>query len=77
MERLREKGDLAGTRLDDDIAVLADGSSLLRVSFGGTSVGLGLEVMLFVRHDSCLFSLSLSLKFKTLSWKMTTMHVPR
>ena len=42
---------LAGTVLDDDVAVLADGAGLLRVRLGGAGVGLGLEVVLLgVRH---------------------------
>jgi len=38
--------NLAGTVLDDDVAVLADGAGLLRVRLGGAGVGLGLEVVL-------------------------------
>jgi len=42
---------LAGTALDDDVPVLADGASLLRIGLGGAGVGLGLEVVLLgVRH---------------------------
>lgn len=41
---------LAGTSLDDDVAVLADGAGLLRVGLGGAGVGLGLELVLLVRH---------------------------
>lgn len=41
---------LAGTSLDDDVPVLADGAGLLRVGLGGAGVGLGLELVLLVRH---------------------------
>ena len=43
---------LAGTAFDDYVTVLTDGTGLLRVGFGGSGVGLGLEVVLFVRHGS-------------------------
>lgn len=42
--------NLAGTALDDNVAILADGSGLLREGLGGSGVGLGLKMMLFVRH---------------------------
>lgn len=52
---MERKRDLAGTSLYDDVAVLADGASLLRVGFGGTGVSLGLEVVLFIRHAFSFF----------------------
>lgn len=42
--------NLAGAVLDVDVAVFADGTGLLRVGFGGSGVGLGLEMVLLVRH---------------------------
>ena len=43
--------NLARTVLDDDVAILANSTSLLRVSLGGSGIGLGLEVVLLaVRH---------------------------
>lgn len=62
MERVR---DLAGTILDDNVAVLTDGAGLLRVGFGSTGVSLRLEVMLFVRH-----AFSLCPSIQTLSSRM-------
>lgn len=44
--------NLAGTTLDDDVAVFADGSGLLRIGLGGSGIGLGFEMVLFVRHGS-------------------------
>jgi hypothetical protein len=41
---------LAGTVFDNDVTVFTDGTGLLRVSFGGTGIGLGFEMVLFVRH---------------------------
>ena len=41
---------LARTVLDDDITVLADGTSLLRDGLGSTSIGLMLEGVLRIRH---------------------------
>lgn len=45
--------NLAGPVLDDDVPILADRSSLLRVGLGRSGIGLRLEMMLFVRHDRC------------------------
>ena len=55
---------LAGTAFDDDVTVLTDGTGLLRVGFGGSGVGLGLEVVLFVRHVYPPLSLSLEVAEK-------------
>ena len=44
--------NLAGPALDDNVTILADGSSLLRISLGSSGVGLRLEVVLLVRHGS-------------------------
>jgi len=41
---------LARAILDDDVAILTDGTSLLRVSLGSTGIGLGLKLVLLVRH---------------------------
>ena len=41
---------LAGPLLDDEVGALADGSGLLRKGLGRSGVGLGLEVVLIVRH---------------------------
>lgn len=46
--------NLAGTALDDDVTVLTDGAGLLRVSLGGSGVGLRLEMVLLVGHRSQL-----------------------
>lgn len=42
--------DLARAILDDDVAVLADGTGLLRVGLGRSGVGFGLEMVLLVGH---------------------------
>jgi hypothetical protein len=42
---------LARPLLDDNEGILADCSGLLRVSRGGSGIGLGLELMFSVRHD--------------------------
>jgi hypothetical protein len=47
-----EKVNLARAVFDDNVTVLADGTSLLRVSLGSSGVGLGLEVVLLVRHGA-------------------------
>ena len=44
--------NLARARLNDNVPVLADRASLLRIGLGGSGVALGLKVMLLVRHDS-------------------------
>lgn len=51
---------LARTAFDDNVTVLTDSTGLLREGFGGTSVGLGLEVMLLVRHGFLFLSLGFS-----------------
>lgn len=47
-----EKVNLARAVFDDNVTVLADGTSLLRVSLGSSGVGLRLEVVLLVRHGA-------------------------
>ena len=39
-KRKEKERNLAGTILDDDVTVLADCTSLLRISFGGSSISL-------------------------------------
>jgi len=41
---------LAGTVFDNDVSILTNGTSLLRISFGCTSISLGFKLVLFVRH---------------------------
>ena len=47
---MREESNLAGPVLDDNVTVLADSASLLRIGFGSSGIRLRFEVMLFVRH---------------------------
>ena len=42
--------NLARTVLDDDVAILTNRTSLLGVSLGSTGIGLGLKLVLLVRH---------------------------
>ena len=49
-KKKKEVGHLAGSVLDYDVAIFANGSSLLRKSLGSSGVGLGVEVVLLVRH---------------------------
>jgi len=42
--------DLAGTVFDNYVSILTDGTSLLRIGFGSTGIGLGFKLVLFVRH---------------------------
>ena len=51
IETEQKRLNLARTVLDDDVAILTNSTSLLRVSLGGSGIGLGLEVVLLtVRH---------------------------
>lgn len=44
------ESNLARTAFDDNVSVLTDSPGLLGISFGSSGVGLGLELMLLVRH---------------------------
>ena len=46
LETEQKRLNLARTVLDDDIAILANSTSLLRVSLGVSGIGLGLVVVL-------------------------------
>lgn len=46
----KNERNLAGPVLDYDVAILANGSGLLRESLGRSGVGLGVEVVLLVGH---------------------------
>lgn len=50
MEKKEKGRNLAGPVLDYDVAIFANGTSLLRESLGRSGVGLGVEVVLLVRH---------------------------
>jgi hypothetical protein len=41
---------LAWTVFDNYVSILTDGTSLLRISFGSTGIGLRFKLVLFVRH---------------------------
>ena len=53
----RHVDDLAGTALDDDVAVLSQGRTLHGVGGGGTGIG-GLEGVLLVLQDGVVSMLS-------------------
>ena len=46
----RKQLNLARTTLDDDVAVLTDGTSLLRVGLRGTGISLRLKMVFLIRH---------------------------
>ena len=46
LETEQKRLNLARTILDDDVAILANSTSLLRVSLGVSGIGLGLVVVL-------------------------------
>jgi len=50
-EQEGKRKNLARAVFDDDVAVLANGAGLLRKGLGGAGVGLGLEMVLLVRHS--------------------------
>lgn len=52
----KKRKDLARTIFDDNITILADGSSLLRESLRCTGISLRFEVVLLVRHSFFLSS---------------------
>ncbi|MFS7972091.1 hypothetical protein Hanom_Chr09g00840691 [Helianthus anomalus] len=47
---MNKNTNLASTILDNNVAALADGTSLLRISLGSSGIGLGFKLVLFVRH---------------------------
>jgi len=52
LPRLRggDLNDLAGALLDHNVAILSNCTGLLRERFGSSGVGLGIEVVIIVRH---------------------------
>nr|GMD82859.1 hypothetical protein Iba_chr13fCG12040 [Ipomoea batatas] len=49
-EKCKEEEDLARAGFDDYVAILPDGTSLLRIGLGCPCICLRLEMVLLVRH---------------------------
>ncbi|MFS8023422.1 hypothetical protein Hanom_Chr16g01451291 [Helianthus anomalus] len=47
---MKNNTNLASTILDNNVAALADGTRLLRISLGSSGIGPGFKLVLFVRH---------------------------
>lgn len=67
--RLKSEFHLAGTTLDDDVTAFADGAGLLRIGLGGSGIGLWLEVVLLVRHDSTQVNSPIRLRDCETRWR--------
>jgi len=61
----KKKENLARPRFNDDVTVLANGTSLLRIGLGCSCICVRIEVMFFVRHIHASLSFFSAQRIKT------------